>query len=122
MLRMAIALYCEDAESYKEVKKQISLICSVPVHSYDSNREFISAITDRPDLIMMVIQTGSKSIETAMSALGHNKAGKLVWFSDIDFALLSFRLRATYFGLIPVEMDKLKTALSSCGIIAGNEI
>lgn len=118
---MAIALYCDDTQNGEKVKNQIALLCDTPVHVFTNNREFITAVKSRPDLIMLIMQKGATSTETAMSAVEHNPTGKLIWFCDLDFALLSFRLKAAYFGLLPVTDDKLKAALSYCGINIKNE-
>lgn len=119
---MAIALCCDDVENSEKIKEQIASISSASVHVYTCDSEFITAISNRPDLIMMIMQKGAKSIETAMSAREHNKGGKLIWFSDLDLALLSFRLKATYFGLMPVTFNKLQTAFVNCGITVIREI
>lgn len=117
---MTITLYCDNKNICEKAKKQIATLCSVPVRSFANTRDFITAITGRPDLIMLIIQEGTTSTETAMLAKEWNPDGKLLWFCDLDFALLSFRLKAIYFGLIPVENEKLKTALSYCGIKVKN--
>ena len=114
MNHMAIALCCDDVESSEVIEEQIASICNTCVHVDTSNREFIAAISMRPDLIMIIVQKGAKSTETAMSAREHNRNGKLIWFSDLDFALLSFRLKAAYFGLMPVTADKLQIAFEDC--------
>lgn len=113
---MAIALYCDNTQSGEKVKKQIALLCDTPVCLFTNRMEFITAVKSRPDLVMLIMQKGATSTETAMSAREHNPKGKLIWFCDLDFALLSFRLKAAYFGLLPVADDKLKTALSYCEI------
>lgn len=113
---MTVALCCDNQESGKAIAEQLSGLCRVSTEIFYSISEFIARISDCPDAIMLIAQTGSLSTETAMAARDHNPQGKLIWFSDLDFALLSFRLRATYFGLLPVEERKLKKALCYCGI------
>ena len=118
---MTIALCCDDEISCEKAEKQISSLCAVPVRSFFNNRDFISLITNRPDIVMIIAQKGARSTETAMSAREQNPDGKLIWLSDLDFALLSFRLKAAYFGLFPIDDEKLKVALSYCGIVAENK-
>ena len=113
---MTIALCCDNEEECRNVKNKIVSFYSVSVRSFTKDGEFLSFITKRSDLIMMIVQRGSYSTETAMLAREQNPKGKLLWFCDLDFSLLSFRLKATYFGIVPIEEEKLKQALSYCEI------
>ena len=113
---MTVALCCDNPKSGESIIRQLSKLCRVTTESFYNIFDFIARVSDCPDAIMLIAQTGALSTETAMAAKEHNPQGKLIWFSDLDFALLSFRLKATYFGLLPVEEDKLKTALSYCNI------
>lgn len=113
---MTVALCCDTPENGKAIAEQLSKLCHVTTEIFYSISDFITRISDCPDTIMLIAQTGSRSTETAMAAREHNPQGKLIWFSDLDFALLSFRLRAVYFGLLPLEERKLKKALCYCGI------
>lgn len=113
---MTVALYCDNPENGSSIARQLTKLCRVPTETFYNIFDFITKVSDCPDTVMFIAQTGALSTETAMAAREHNPHGKLIWFSDLDFALLSFRLKATYFGLLPVEDNKLKTALSYCEI------
>ena len=113
---MTVALCCDDPKGGESITRQLSKLCHVTTESFYNISDFIAKVSGCPDTVMLIAQTGALSTETAMAAKEHNPQGKLIWFSDLDFALLSFRLKATYFGLLPVEEDKLKTALSYCNI------
>lgn len=114
---MTVALCCDDPESGKIITGKLEELCDdLSTESFCSVSDFLTAVNDNPDAIMMITQKGSRSTETAIVARENNPGGKLIWFSDLDFALLSFRLKATYFGLLPIEDEKLKTALSYCKI------
>ena len=113
---MTVALCCDDKKSGDILANWLRSLCDVSAEAYDSITDFITNVMDHPDTVMLVAQTGAHSTETAITAREQNPQGKLIWFSDLDFALLSFRLKATYFGLLPIENDKLKTALAYCGI------
>lgn len=114
---MTVALCCDDPEIGKSITRQLAELCEGLITvSFCNVSDFIAMVTDHPDAIMMIAQKGSRSIETAMAARECNPRGKLIWFSDLDFALLSFRLKATYFGLLPIEEEKLRLALDCCGI------
>lgn len=115
---MTVALCCDDPESGKKITKQLSELCDdLTTVSFCNVSDFITMVNDNPNVIMMITQKGPLSTETAMAAREHNLRGKLIWFSDLDFALLSFRLKVTYFGLLPIEEEKLKLALNYCEII-----
>lgn len=62
---------------------------------------------------VLLLEKGPRSTETAseIRSLGHR--GTFVWFSDLDFSLLAFRLRADYFGLFPINREKLEAAIYS---------
>lgn len=113
---MTVALCCDDPKSGESITGQLSKLCHVTTETFYSISDFIAKVSGCPDTVMLIAQTGALSTETVMAAKEHNPQGKLIWFSDLDFALLSFRLKATYFGLLPVEEDKLKAALRSCKI------
>ena len=119
---MTVALCCDDAESGNRIARQLSGLCGViTTVSFYNISDFLAMVTDNPNVIMLIAQTGALSTETAMAAREHNPQGKLIWFSDLDFALLSFRLKATYFGLLPIEDEKLRVALDYCGITLTDE-
>lgn len=119
---MTVALCCDDAQSGDRITRQLSGLCDVlTTVSFYNISDFLAMVTDDPNAIMMIAQTGALSTETAMAAREHNPGGKLIWFSDLDFALLSFRLKATYFGLLPIEDEKLRVALDYCGITLTDE-
>lgn len=113
---MIIALCCDSFIDCQELKSRLATLCDIPVLAYFNMSEFTSAVANRPDTIMLVARTGTHSAVTASDAAMCNPGGKLVWFCDLDFALLSFRLKSAYFGLLPVDNEKLRTALSYCGI------
>lgn len=111
---MTFALCCDNSESGGGIKRRLEELGDVTAVLFCNVSEFILAVSDNPDAVMMIAQKGSQSTETAMMAREHNPQGKLVWFCDLDFALLSFRLKATYFGLLPVDDENLRTALDRC--------
>lgn len=113
---MTVALCCDDRTSGETITRQLARLCNVTAIPFYNVSDFITGISDCPDTVMLIAQKGAPSTETAMAAREHNPRGKLLWFSDLDFALLSFRLKATYFGLLPIEENKLRTALDYCGI------
>lgn len=39
------------------------------------------------------------------------QTGKLIWFSDLDFAIQAYRMNIPYFNLLPVTQEKISHAL-----------
>lgn len=84
---------------------------------FSDAHKFLKCIRGRSDLTMLLMQTGPQSTETAVEAKEQNPGGKLLWFSDLDFSLLAYRLRASYFGLLPANEETLKQALTEARLM-----
>ena len=80
----------------------------------DDRDTFFTYVRHNPYLVMLVVQTGPEGVETVRLAKRANPSACLVWFSDQDYALLAFELRLTFFGLLPVNHEKVASALSAC--------
>lgn len=63
---------------------------------------------------MMFTLRGPDGAALAAEVHGDCPENWLVWFSDLDFSLLSYQLEAAYFGLLPVREEQIAEALSSC--------
>lgn len=115
---MTVIICCDNPESGALISGQLSRLGIISAELFYSTSDFLTKIRRCPDSIMLIAQTGALSTETAIAAREHNPKGKLIWFSNLDFALLSFRLKATYFGLLPIEDEKLAQALSYCEVLS----
>lgn len=62
--------------------------------------------------ILILAQNGVEGLDTltGLKALPM----KVIWFSDLDFGVQSYRLCVTYFGQKPVTYQKLASALARC--------
>lgn len=109
---MTVILFCEDAEQGAKTQALLRTL-NVQCQIFSERRMFLAHIRGRPDLTALLIESGPHATETAAEIREQNPSGKFLWFSDLDFSLLSYRLHADYFGLLPVTEDKLRTALQN---------
>ena len=118
MLR--IVMYGPDAEENSRIRELLEdLIWSMqlkPVfHEFTGEREpFLTFVQRNPYLVMLIVQSGEDGLETARMAKEANSEARLVWFSKEDYALASYELRLTFFGLLPIDRTKAVSALRAC--------
>ena len=118
MLR--IVMYGPDAEENRQIRAVLEdLIWSMqlkPVfHEFTEEREpFLTFVQRNPYLVMLIVQSGEDGLETARMAKEANSEARLVWFSKEDYALASYELRLTFFGLLPIDREKAVSALRAC--------
>ena len=118
MLR--IVMYGPDAEENRQIRAVLEdLIWSMqlkPVfHEFTEEREpFLTCVQHNPYLVMLIVQSGQEGLETARMAKEANSEARLVWFSKEDYALASYELRLTFFGLLPINREKAVSALRAC--------
>ena len=118
MLR--IVMYGPDAEENRQIREVLEdLIWSMqlkPVfHEFTEEREpFLTFVQRNPYLVMLIVQSGEDGLETARMAKEANSEARLVWFSKEDYALASYELRLTFFGLLPIDREKAVSALRAC--------
>ena len=62
-----------------------------------------------PDLVV-VVQDGVEGLDTITSA--RLLAGKIIWFSDLDFGVQAYRLCVSYFCRKPVTYQKVERAVA----------
>ncbi len=65
-------------------------------------------LVSEPDVVV-VAQDGVEGLDTVTSAGA--LAGRIVWFSDLDFGVQAYRLCVSYFGKKPVTPGKIERAL-----------
>lgn len=103
-------LLCEEENLRKETEA-ILKVQNVCCKIFSDRRAFLDHIRSRPDLTALLLEPGPHATETAAEIREQNPKGKFLWFSDLDFSLLVYRLHADYFGLLPMTEDKLRIAL-----------
>ncbi len=78
---------------------------------YDNFNDFLNSVGSDPCRIMFLAHEGPGGAEQAASLREHFPDQRFIWFSDLDFALFSYRMEVDYFGFLPITENKLKTAL-----------
>ncbi len=108
---MTVILLCEDGARRQEAEAMLRTM-NVRFKAFSERCAFLDHIRGRPDLTALLLELGPCATETAAEIREQNPNGKFFWFSDLDFSLLSYRLRADYFALLPVTEDKLRAAMT----------
>lgn len=75
---------------------------------------FLDSGRQNPCRILMLAQEGAKGVELAAAAVEECPESPVVWFSDLDFALFSYRLEVAHFAMLPGTPEALRTALNNC--------
>ena len=107
---MTVILLCEDVEQREQTEAMLQTM-HVQCKTFSDRRAFLDHIRGRPDLTALLHERGPHATETAAEIREQNPNGRFLWFSDLDFSLLSYRLRTDYFGLLPLTEEKLRVAL-----------
>lgn len=81
---------------------------------YDTFSDFLTSAERNPRRILLLAQEGPGGVELAADLRERFPRHRFVWFSDLDFALFSYRLEADYFNFLPLTEEKLKKALRNC--------
>ena len=86
----------------------------VRTEGFTSFSAFLDSGRRNPRRILLLAQEGTKGVELAAAAAEECPESPLVWFSDLDFALFSYRLEVDHFALLPGTAENLRAALRSC--------
>ncbi len=81
---------------------------------YDTFSDFLSSAYKTPRRILLLAQEGPGSVGLAADVRERFPDHRFIWFSDLDFALFSYRLETDYFNVLPLTEDKLRIALRKC--------
>lgn len=81
---------------------------------YDTFSGFLCSANKTPRRILLLAQEGPGSVDLAAEVRERFPDHRFVWFSDLDFALFSYRLEVDYFNVLPLTEDKLRIALQKC--------
>ena len=118
MLR--VVMYGPDAEENRRIRELLEdIIRSLQIQpvfrEFTGDREpFFTYVKHNPYLVMLIVQSGQAGLETVQRAKAANSEARLVWFSKEDYALVSYGLHLTFFGLLPVNRKKAVSALRAC--------
>ncbi len=81
---------------------------------------FLERVRCNPFLIMLAVVNGPKAPEIIQRIKENNPEARLIWYSDHDYALYSFGMRVTSFGLLPVTPGALCLSMDACGLYHQN--
>ena len=115
-----IAIFSSDQQIRRRLEGQLTELSRewpepLGVKTYSRFAEFLDSGKKNPRRIMLLAQEGAASVDLAAAVAEECPENPLVWLSDLDFALFSYRLEADYFGLLPGTTDSLRAALRNCG-------
>lgn len=72
-------------------------------------QELCSHIRQREADIIIVSQNGVIGLDIVSGLKA--PAGKVIWFSDLDFGVQAYRLHVSYFNMLPITQEKIIRAL-----------
>lgn len=111
-------LVCDgDSTEREQIMEYVRLFCTqenLPVYvkgcaCFQAAAELLKA--EKND-VFVVAQDGVEGMDTITCA--GSLAGQVIWFSDLDFGVQSYRLCVSYFGRKPVSPIKVRRALERC--------
>ncbi len=86
----------------------------IQTEHFTSFPQFLKSGRENPRRILLLAQEGSRSVELAATIVEECPQNPLIWLSDLDFALFSYRLEVEHFGLLPGTEESLRVALHNC--------
>lgn len=81
----------------------------VQIRSCGDWQELCKEIRQREADVIIIAQSGVKGLDIITGL--NVPAGRVIWFSDLDFAVQAYRLNVSYFNLLPVTQEKVSHAL-----------
>ena len=115
-----IVVYCSSQEDGQAVREQLAPILDEweepPFYrEFISDRPgFLHYVMGNPYLMMFVVQSGPEGKETVRLAKQTNPKAGLIWFASADYAPDAFAFHITHFAPLPVNREKLQSALYAC--------
>ena len=84
-------------------------------HTYIGDLDaYLHFVKGNPYLIMLASVQGRQGVEIVEKIRENNPAASLIWLSDRDNALESWRLHVTAFGVFPTKKEELEELLAAC--------
>lgn len=114
-----ISLYSRNSKIQAELSALLAVLDRdwpepISTQAFSDFSAFLDSGRSNPRRILMLAQEGATSVELASAAVEECPESPVVWLSDLDFALFSYRLEVAHFGLLPVTKDGLRSALRNC--------
>ena len=105
-----IAVLTDGGKIEEELRVQLHHLGYKNTEWFTEVTPFFSYIDETPNVIMVLSCTGAYSVEIAMNLRDRSASNPLIWFSDLDFGVVSYRVHASWFGMMPVTEEALKRA------------
>ena len=114
-----VSIYTTDPQIWSRLAGMLAALgesAPDPIHTeaFSDFAAFLDSGKRNPRRILMLAQEGAGSVELAAAAVEECPENPLIWLSDLDFALYSYRLEVTHFALLPGTEEMLRSALRSC--------
>lgn len=115
MNEQKIVVLTDAGKSNEEIQTQLKHLQFNDVAYFTETTPFFSYVDENPEVVMILNYAGPYSVEIAMKLRDRSPSNPLIWFSDLDFGLVSYRVHATWFGMLPVTEEKLTKAMKLVG-------
>ena len=115
MNEQRIAVLANAEKASEEIQRQLEHLQYGQVAYFTETTPFFNYVDEHPGIITILNYTGPYSVEIAMKLRDRSPSNPLIWFSDLDFGLVSYRVHATWFGMLPVTEEKLTKAMKLVG-------
>lgn len=114
-----VSVYSTDPEIRCSLKRQLEELeqedsGQVRAECFSNFSEFLESGRQNCRRILMLAEKGTAGVELAAAAAEECPESPVVWLSDLDFALFSYRLEVDYFGFLPPSAETLGNALRNC--------
>ncbi len=80
---------------------------------------YLAFVKRNPYLVMVAAVRGAHGRETALQIRQNNQTARMLWFSDQENGVDSYRMHVTCFGLLPPTAAEIDLALDACEIFTG---
>lgn len=85
------------------------------IHTYIGDLDgYLHFVRGNPYLIMLASVQGKQGVKIVEKIRENNPAASLIWLSDRDNALESWRLHVAAFGVLPTKKEELEELLAAC--------
>ena len=114
-----ISIYSTDAGTRNRLSELLASLARdgpelIRTELFKDFGRFLDSGRKDPRRILLLAQLGTKSVELASTLVEECPVNPVVWLSDLDFALFSYRLEVDHFGFLPGTKETLRTALKNC--------
>lgn len=107
-----VVLMSNDERQSSAVCRMLDRIGIRHISAFHEATPFLTYLTANPDALVLLMQEGPLGVELAWNVRERMPDSRILWFSDLDFALTAFRFKVSWFGLLPVTEETLGAALA----------